>query len=458
MNSAADFRTCALASGLVTAQQLEAADASLRAGDTKTRRRHGEGFDRRLADQLVAMGTLTRYQAEQLLAGRSTFRLGPYLILGSLGQGGMGQVFKAEHTLMGRTVALKVLPRHKHTADAEARFLREIRAQAQLDHENLVRALDAGHHGNVYYLVTEYVEGQNLRRLVRRLGWMSIRGAVAVATQVARALDHAHRRGLIHRDVKPGNVLVTPEGRAKLSDLGLVGSLSDAEDELSVGKIVGTADYVAPEQIRQPHKPEPCSDIYSLGCTLYYMVTGKVPFPGGTTRDKCYHHLHTSPFDPRRLNPRLPDAFVDVLGDMMEKDPKRRLRTAGEVIDRFSRWYDPTWQLDEEEEQAVCVPPVRAPGAPRSGSSGEALSDTTPSLLPAESPGRANRHGRSEASQRTAPIAGASEETVPGDHLPPVGRGRWRRYTLGEVLLGGLMLIGSGVALWVLLQVFLGLR
>ena len=127
-------------------------------------------------------------------------------------------------------------------------------------------------------------------------------------------------RDLIHRDVKPGNLLVTPEGITKVSDLGLAGWMNDTEVDPRAGKIVGTADYLSPEQILTPRKVTATTDIYALGCTLYYAVTGKVPFPGGTTRDKARRHLEDTPLHPRRLNPELADSFVDVIAEMMEKD------------------------------------------------------------------------------------------------------------------------------------------
>ncbi len=149
--------------------------------------------DAQLAAKLVELGRLNRWQAEQLKVGRAKFNLGPYQVIDSIGQGGMGQVFKAEHRLMGRIVAIKVLPRHRSTPDAVASFTREIRAQAQFDHQNLVRAFDAGHDGNVYFLVTEYVPGADLRKLVRAHGKLSMQDAATIISQAACGLGHAHR-------------------------------------------------------------------------------------------------------------------------------------------------------------------------------------------------------------------------------------------------------------------------
>lgn len=349
-----NFEQAALASGLVTEDQLTEARALLRddqstdqppviPSDSKEATEPEEDReptpDEMLADRLVELGHINRWQADQLLEGRTKFTLGPYRVVDSIGQGGMGQVFKGEHQVMGRVVALKVLPRSKSTPEAVANFTREIRNLASLDHRRLVRALDAGHDGNVYYLVCEYVPGLDLRKLVRRDGPLDMVSAAKIAYHVAEGLAHAHSEGLIHRDVKPGNVLVTPEGDAKLSDLGLAGPLhSEAGDDPRLGKIVGTADYLAPDHVRSPWDPQPAWDIYSLGCTLYYAVTGKVPFPGGTTSEKARAHLELRPLDPRRLNPELDDEFVDLIADLMAKDPNERIASARDVMRRLRPW------------------------------------------------------------------------------------------------------------------------
>lgn len=332
------FRNSALLSGLVSQDQIDQAVDALYKSSATTLAPLVEADDAALAAKLVEMNALTKYQADQIRAGRTKLNLGPYIITDFIGQGGMGQVYKGLHQVMGRECAVKVLPLHKSTPEAVNNFIREIRTQAQLDHPNLVRAYDAGRDGDVHYLVTEYIAGTDLRRLVRTHGPLSQQQAASVVLQAAKGLDHAHKRGLIHRDVKPGNILVTPQGIAKVSDLGLAGFMNEADSDPRAGKIVGTADYLSPEQIRNPTEVTPLSDIYSLGCTLYYAVCGKVPFPGGTARDKARRHCEETPWHPRRFNPDLNEEFVDVIADMMEKHPADRIQSAEEVVARLEQW------------------------------------------------------------------------------------------------------------------------
>ena len=210
------FHEAALLSSLVSHDELQQAENGLAGGGIAA----GLADDEQahfVADQLVESQVLSRYQADQILGGRTKFTLGPYIIADWLGQGGMGQVFKATHEVMGREVAVKVLPVDKSTPYAIANFIREIRTQAQLDHPHLVRAHDAGHDGDVHFLVTEFVAGTDLRRLVRTHGPLSVRQAASIIMQAARGLAYAHDKNLIHRDVKPGNIMVTPEGLAKVS-------------------------------------------------------------------------------------------------------------------------------------------------------------------------------------------------------------------------------------------------
>ncbi len=331
------FREVALASGLVTAGDLDAAEAAARerlAGSPGT----PEQFDKAVAKVLVEQGKLTPFQARELLAGRTRFRLGQYTVIDEIGRGGMGQVFKAEHALMGRHVAVKVLPRAKATPDSEAAFRREMRILGRLDHENVVRAFDAGYDAQVYYLVTELVPGVDLRRHIRKHGPLDEVSAASVFTQVARALDFAHAQGLVHRDVKPGNILVMDDGRVKLLDLGLAGSTLETE-ALQLGKkVVGTMDYIAPEQIRSVDDVGPPADIYALGCSMYFALTGEVPFRGGSRNEKMRRHLTETAVPLHRLAPHLSQQLCHVVEAMMAKSVADRIGSAAEVIQRLSRW------------------------------------------------------------------------------------------------------------------------
>jgi len=322
-----NFQEATLRSGLVSPALWDAIAA-------KT----AQKTDEAIARLLVRSGNLTQYQADQLRCGRTKLNLGPYIITGWIGQGGMGQVFKAVHRVMGRECAVKVLPLEKATDETRISFLHEIRLLAGLDCQYLVRAFDAGQDGNVHYLVTEFVPGTDLRQLVRQRGMLPQFEAAAIVMQAALGLDYAHQQGLIHRDVKPGNLLVMPDGQTKVSDVGLAAWASALGEDPRAGKIVGTADYLSPEQIRTPRDVTHTTDIYSLGCTLYYAICGKVPFPGGTTASKCRRHCEETPWHPRKFAPDTSEEFVELIADMMDKDPQRRIQTAAEVAERLEPW------------------------------------------------------------------------------------------------------------------------
>jgi serine/threonine protein kinase len=334
------FERAGLASGLLTQGQIDRAWHALAEDSLAAEKSLEDATDEVLANHLVKLGFLNRWQAEQLRHGRTKFNLGPYRVLDAIGHGGMGYVFKGEHGLLGRIEAIKVLPKTQMHPASIAAFCREIRAQAQLDHPNLVRLSFADKEGDTYFLVTEFVEGSDLRRLVRHHGQLSQRQAAIIVSQAAEALAYAHERGLVHRDVKPGNMLVTPDGHTKLTDLGLASFSWDATpgNDATPKHIVGTPDFIAPEAIVQPGQPRPVSDIYALGCSLYYAVTGKVPFPGGSTSDKLRRHLEEAPLTPARLNPALEAAFVDLIADMMHKRPDSRIARAADVVERLRRW------------------------------------------------------------------------------------------------------------------------
>ena len=394
-----------MASRLITQDQLDRVEASIR---TAPGGAGGDVSDDELATKLVQLDVLTSYQADQLKGGRTKLNLGPYIITDWIGQGGMGQVFKAVHEMMGRESAVKVLPLNKSTPQAMVNFTREIRTQAQLDHPNLVRAYDAGHDGNVYYLVTEFVPGTDLRRLIRTQG---------LPLHDPAGGQHHHAGGggagvrASARLVAPGRQTGQHPGDArrppKVSDLGLAAFVHLADEDPRAGKIVGTADYLSPEQIRSPREITAASDIYSLGCTLYYAVTGKVPFPGGTTREKARRHLEDTPWHPRRFNPEIGEEFVEIIADMMEKDPAARIQTAAEVCARLEPWASETVPLPS---QRMTKSPWMPPPLPTGLEDLEQLNDTHEGGF--EPDELDSSRGSGQWSQATDPLGISGQDTL----------------------------------------------
>jgi serine/threonine-protein kinase len=303
-----------------------------------------------LARALVERGVLTRFQAERLLIGRTAgFFLGQYRILEELGRGGMGRVYKAEHRTMGRVVALKVLaPELLSNPRAVELFQHEVRAAAQLVHPNIVTAYDANRSGGRHYLVMEYVDGPNLGQLVRKRGPLSIGLACDYMRQAALGLQHAHNLGMLHRDIKPANLLVQRRGQEpgspgllKVSDFGLArltepadkGSRSRRPDTLFTrhNTVMGTPDFLSPEQARSLHKTDIRSDLYSLGCTFYYLLTGEVPFPGGNALDKLLRHGTEKAPCVTELRPEAPAPVAAIIAKLMAKSPDDRFRTPAEL-------------------------------------------------------------------------------------------------------------------------------
>jgi eukaryotic-like serine/threonine-protein kinase len=327
----------ALASGLLDDSQLAVVEAVVRQVGLPAESDDPRGWDKAVAVECVRRKLLTKFQARELLAGRRRFTLGQYRMLEEVGRGGMGQVFKAEHVMMKRIVAVKVLPLSKANPQTEAAFQREIEMLGKLRHDNIVSAHDSGHDGNVYYLVTEYVPGMDLRRHVSRHGPLDPYQAASVAVQVARALGYAHRRGLIHRDVKPSNILVGDDGRVRLLDLGLAGSIFDPES-MQPGRRVGTPGYMAPEQIQGLPNVGPVADIFGLGCTLYFLLSGRPPFPGSNREEKERLTLAGSSPALRDLAPHVDASLAEVIELMMRPAPHDRAGSADEVVRRLQPW------------------------------------------------------------------------------------------------------------------------
>jgi formylglycine-generating enzyme required for sulfatase activity len=292
-----------------------------------------------LARLLVRWGWLTGYQAERLLQGRGReLVLGPYVLLELLGQGGMGQVFKARHRLMKRVVALKVIRKELvGDADAVARFHREVEAVAQLSHPNVVTAYDAGQAGDVHFFAMEYVEGTDLARLVADRGPLPVAVACDYVRQAALGLQHAFERGLVHRDVKPQNLLLAAAGSAvKVLDLGLARLQYDLADDkgrarTQLGWVMGTPDYMSPEQTIDSHRVDIRGDLYSLGCTLYFLLTGRAPFTEGSLADKMQLHRSAEPPAVEGLRPEVPLALAAVVRRLMAKRPAERFQRPAEV-------------------------------------------------------------------------------------------------------------------------------
>jgi serine/threonine protein kinase len=299
---------------------------------------------RQAAAVLVQQGLITQFQAQQLLQGRYRgFRIGSYLIRDQLGRGGMGAVYLAEHEALRRQVALKILVAGKDADQKLAleRFLREARAAAALDHPNIVRIHDVSRHGDVPYLVMEYVDGETLQERVDRDGPLHYAQAADYIAQAAAGLQHAHEKGFVHRDVKPSNLMVDRAGVVKILDMGLARSAVDERDRLTEkldqGAVVGTADFIAPEQALSSPSVDGRADIYSLGATFYALVTGKPPFDGNTTQKLLQHQLKAPP-PLSAVDPDLPEELSAVVARMMAKKPEARYQTPAEVIAALAPW------------------------------------------------------------------------------------------------------------------------
>jgi len=296
-----------------------------------------------LAKTLVRKGILTRWQAGQLLAGRSKCTVGKYKLFELLGRGGMGSVYLGEHVMMNRRVALKIIPRHigKDPAGLE-RFLAEARTIASLDHPNIVQAYSVDNEGDQYYLVMEYVEGLDLKRLVEAEGPLDCASAVDYVRQAADGLAHAHARKMVHCDIKPSNLIVNPQGVVKILDMGLarlagqeqVGGEVSEQDE----RILGSVDYMAPEQALHTSDFNHRADIYSLGCTLYFLLTGHAPFPEGTLPERILKHQNQEPQSISAQRSDVPQSLIEICKKMMSKRPANRYQTAAELSQVLAAW------------------------------------------------------------------------------------------------------------------------
>jgi serine/threonine protein kinase len=288
--------------------------------------------DRLSLEAALAHSTLNPAEMGSILKGEM---LGHFRLEDFVGGGGMGVVFRATDVRLGRVVAVKILTRDRTDADTLRRFQNEAQSAARLDHENIARVYYVGEDRGLHFIVFEFIEGINIRDLVNRDGPLPVDKAVSYLLQVAEALEHASMRNVIHRDIKPSNVLITVNGRAKLVDMGLARLHQlepDAGDLTASGVTLGTFDYISPEQARDPRTADVRSDLYSLGCTFYFMLTGRPPFPEGTVLQKLLSHSTEDPTDPRMFRPDLDDQIVRTLQRLLAKQPAQRYQRASELI------------------------------------------------------------------------------------------------------------------------------
>jgi serine/threonine protein kinase len=315
-----------------------------------------------LLTKLVSDGHITEYQAQKFSDGQSSdIYFGDYVVLDKLGQGGMGTVFLAKHKRMDRQVAIKVLPvTILESKDAVARFYQEVKVAAQLTHPSIVHAYDAGEHHGFHYLVMEYVPGHDLAAVLSQLGLIPISLALDYISQAASGLEYAHGKGIVHRDIKPSNLLLNDEGQIKILDMGLarIGGIGGALDpEVSqhlttTGQVMGTVEYMSPEQAEDTRQADARSDVYSLGCTLYRLVTGRGPYSRETVVKTILAHRDAAiPV----IETGMPeDAAVNRLfKKMVAKNPNDRFQTSTQLVEAIR-------QIEEGQSPSFssAAPPV----------------------------------------------------------------------------------------------------
>jgi len=412
----------------------------------------GAATGEELAGRLVVAGLLTRWQAEQLLSGRTAFLLGRYLLLRKLGAGGMGAVYLARHTTLKRLVAVKVLaPALVDSPKAIARFHREMQIAAALDHPHIVRSYDAESVGDTHFLVMEHIDGADLEQVVEKLGPLPAPVACELVRQAADALEYARGRGVVHRDLKPANLLVLRRGDVlerfvKVLDMGLARLANEREGGLTgSGDVMGTPDYIAPEQIRDTRGADTRSDIFSLGCTLYRLLTARVPFPGASVIEKLTARLDR---DAPRLSEALrgcPPALDAVVACMLARSPASRFQTPGEVADALLPFCD-----DRERQSATGEASGSGEVLETQVLSGEpsraALTETVLLSSADKEPIEARRDSELDN------FLGALSCAAPGSAMNDVSVvGRRRRLNLGRwagvgVVAAAALLLGAGIA------------
>ncbi|HEY5313090.1 MAG TPA: protein kinase [Pirellulales bacterium] len=354
-----------------------------------------------LARELVKRGKLTPLQASAAFSGRTRqLVLGQYLVLDKIGAGGMGQVFKAAHKLMRRTVAIKVLPRAALSSpEAVERFQREVQAAARLEHPNIVMAFDADEAAGLHFLVMQYIDGKDLQSLVKDKRGLPVDAVVDYLLQAARGLSYAHQQGVIHRDVKPANLLLDHEGTLKILDLGLARLTAETADTglTSAGQVLGTIDYMAPEQGADVRHADARADIYGLGCTLFTLVTGRTMFGGNSPVDKLLAHRTQQPPTLRSVRPEVPEALDRIYLKMVAKRPEDRYQTMDEVAGELARL---------RGAAAVVPPPLGKPEPP------VATAEWEPMGAPDGLPGMERTSGASGNPTQASTVMMKSGDTV----------------------------------------------
>jgi serine/threonine-protein kinase len=318
--------------GLITPEELIECNALLEEAA-------GSGTVHTLTDLLINHNYVTNRQIDRLQSDfdtrKSTQRIEGYKIIRKLGAGAMATVFLAVQESLDRPVAIKVLPtKFSDNKEFIDRFYKEGRAAAKLNHPNIVQAYDVGLSGEHHFFVMEFVDGITAFDRLEEEKQLGEKEAIQILRQVACALQHAHEKGFIHRDVKPKNIMISSKGDVKLADLGLARAMSDVETaEAEAGRAYGTPYYISPEQIRGKVDITPAADIYSLGATIYHLVTGRVPFPGKNPSDVMHRHLKQDLVPPDHINDSLSAGFSQIIEMMMVKDVPRRYRNASDLID-----------------------------------------------------------------------------------------------------------------------------
>jgi serine/threonine protein kinase len=374
-----------------------------------------------LARELVKRNWLTTFQFKRLAQGKpDELLLGQYALLEPLGEGGMGQVFKAKHVRMERIVALKVIRKERlENPDAVRRFEREIQAAAKLSHPNVVLAFDADRVGNTHFFAMEYVEGKDLGHILKESGRLPVQQACAYMRQAGLGLQHAHERGMVHRDIKPSNLLVSGSvvsgqrtrtrlhdsplttHQVKILDMGLARLQLPVDDGTAatsltqMGSVIGTVDYLAPEQALNPHEVDIRADLYSLGCTFYHALTGDVPFTGSTAMEKIFQHRDQEPRPLQLVNPEVPAPVADVVARLMAKRRDDRYQTPAD----FVRALEDALQV-RNGEAAPKMPSGEAPTAAEPAPFDSAAThEVFASLLAADNSLPAAPHARGRQSQ-----------------------------------------------------------